>query len=587
MKLASCVFGSIIGLGLMVMGSAAAADWEVKDGWKVIAPGSLSVKATAETFLWNNAAHPGAVWTASAKVRMLKSKNDVASARLAFANSAHEEQLIISVERHSSGLSLASLDVPVNGRMRRVMTSNWIPGADTTYTIEAARSGDCVSILLQGDRGLRYFETTAPIAPSVLDSLSVFGLGSYATDIEFSDVKFENNVKSTVLEKNSFKKVPSATLPKGHGHYITQGNAAISDMMRNFWKGGPKDGNIVPTYNGYTAEVLPMPRGGMWERGVMIFAMDSLYRATGDPVLRQRLQSEWNRIKKVYTKDELEAAGSSLHPACDDSGWDAMLYMIFYRDLGDTYALDRAKGLIDKAFKRWLNDDLGGGMWYNNEHSCKSLYQVGIILPALRIWEATHDQSYRDRAESCYEWIESHLLRSDGLYWCDYNADGPVGKERPDDIHEAGSVVFLGGNMGMGIIHAWMYKNTGDKKYLERAIRTADAISKKITKNGIYMCERDTWVNGTFSGEWAKEVLTLPGMSRVHKDLLYKTADSIYKNDRTPDGYYGGCWGGPADGSGSPWSMIGSRPQQIMTSASTVNMITAAALLESIESKRR
>ena len=63
--------------------------------------------------------------------------------------------------------------------------------------------------------------------------------------------------------------------------------------------------------------------------------------------------------------------------------------------------------------------------------------------------------------------MEEHLLRGDGLYWCDYESAGPRGRDRPNDIHEAGSVVFLGGNMAMGVLHARLYRASGDDTYEE------------------------------------------------------------------------------------------------------------------------
>ena len=103
-----------------------------------------------------------------------------------------------------------------------------------------------------------------------------------------------------------------------------------------------------------------------------------------------------------------------------------------------------------------------------------------------------------------------------------------------------------------------------------------------MSDGGVYFDDRDAWANGTFAGDWAEEVLSLPGIDGRHKELLLRTADSIYHKARTADGYYGGSWSGPADGPGSPWSMGGSRPQQIMTSGSSVNLIAAAALAEKL-----
>ncbi|MCL5033123.1 MAG: glycoside hydrolase family 76 protein [Thermotogae bacterium] len=371
-------------------------------------------------------------------------------------------------------------------------------------------------------------------------------------------------------------------------HYIQIAEAAVNDLIRNYWVGTPKNGYIIPTWNGYpvnekstTNEI--MKKGGMWERGIMIFAINNLYHATGNPTLKEYIASEWNYIKKNYTLTELETPGGMLTTAVDDCGWDAMLYLIFYKDLGDPVALEYAEGLVDNAFNRWLDDKFGGGMWYNDYRIIKSLYQVGIVLSALKIWELTGEKSFYDKAFSCYQWMEQKLLRPDGLYWCDYDDLGPVGERTnglESGINEAGSVTFLGGNMAMGVIQAILYKITGEDTYRQEAIRTANAIAQKETKNGIYLDDRDAWTDGSFAGEWATKVLTLPGISETVKNILYSTANAIYYNDRTSGGYYGGCWDGPINEE-CPWNIVGSKPQQIMTSASAVDIITAAALLAS------
>ena len=230
---------------------------------------------------------------------------------------------------------------------------------------------------------------------------------------------------------------------------------------------------------------------------------------------------------------------------------------------------------------RWLDDQVGGGMWYSDARQAKSLYQVGIVLAALEVYELTKEQPYLDRALACYAWMEEHLLRPDGLYWCDYSAAGPVGAERPDDIHEAGSVTFLAGNMGMGVAHARLHRITNEEEYRKTAVRTADAILAGLTDGkSVLLDDRDAWRNGTFAGEWAREVLPLPGIAQQHQDLLRGTARAIYVRARTPDGHYGGSWNGPPDGPGSRWSSAGSRPQQIMTSANAANMIVGAAAID-------
>ena len=336
-----------------------------------------------------------------------------------------------------------------------VLSSGWIPGGDADFALRVCRAGGSLKIALYGDKYLAYVERTPEIAPAVLDAIARVGVGAEAAEVHFSDLKFQ----SPWAEPD---------------HYTAQAEAAVDDLLTHFWTGGLQQGCIVPTSHGYPFSCPAPPgsttsRGGLWERGMLIFAMDGLYRANADPTIAQRLRTEWTRLKNLYTPEELEAAGGPLHPACDDSGWDALLYLTLYRYAGDRAALDRAKGLVNNAFRRWLDGELGGGLWYNNQRQAKSLYAVAVVIAALTAAEATGDAAMKDKALGCYQWMESNLLRPDGIYWADRDRQGPLGHNDPDRIAEAGSVTFLAGNMGMGVLHARLYRLTGDKQYLQRA----------------------------------------------------------------------------------------------------------------------
>ena len=141
----------------------------------------------------------------------------------------------------------------------------------------------------------------------------------------------------------------------------------------------------------------------------------------------------------------------------------------------------------------------------------------------------------------------------------------------------------LGGNMAMGAIHARLYKKTGDERYKQRALETVRAITNGPYNNkGVLLNDRDAWTTASFAKWWVKDVLTLEDVADADRELFFNTARSISKNARTPEGYYGGSWSGPATGSGSKWFRVGSVPEQIMTSANSSNVIMAAALLEKL-----
>ena len=230
-----------------------------------------------------------------------------------------------------------------------------------------------------------------------------------------------------------------------------------------------------------------------------------------------------------------------------------------------------------QLFPAWLDDELGGGLWYDNERTRKSLYSAAIVASALSIAEVTEDAAMKDKALGCYRWMEAELLRPDGLYWTDRDRQGPVGRADPDRIGEASSVTFLAGNMGMGVLHARLYRLTGDKLF--STVRSArPTLSRKNSLSTAFTSMTATpGPTANLPAIGRPTCFHCPASAR-HRELLFRTATSIDQKARTSQGYYGGSWSGPAEGPGSRWCTRGSRPQQITTSASSVNMIVAAAL---------
>jgi len=403
-----------------------------------------------------------------------------------------------------------------------------------------------------------------------------------------SNGKFSLNLLCLAFLLSSFSSAKAQT--PGVPACRQQAVVAINDLIGHFWQGPPDSGEIVT--DSHHRLTLAGRRRSLWARGMFYIALENFYQITKDPTVGERLRAEWNHSKQENTDAEAEAVGEHSHTnfASDDSGWCAMVYLAAYRATGDPVALERARGIVNNAYARWMDDQLGGGIWYADPgHKVKgvisprdkSLYATGLVYASVRLYAITHEHSFLDRALLCYNWMESHLRREDNLYWCGYNVTGPVGASRPNDVHEAGSVTFLSGNMGMGVLHALLFRLTGDDIFRQRALRTATALCRGLLVNadGVFIDDRDAWTNGTFAGEWVREVLTLPGISPADKEVLCKTATSIFTKARTADGFYGGSWSGPAQGEGSRWFRGGSTPQQIMTSASSVNMIVAAAAL--------
>jgi len=371
------------------------------------------------------------------------------------------------------------------------------------------------------------------------------------------------------------------------GTYLDIAQRGVYDMLSNYWD--PAERAILTTWNGYPADWpdpdIVDPRGAVWPRAMFMMPALALAQLTGDSELFSIVETEWETIKSIFSRRELSLPIPIINTCVDDCGWNAFAYMRFYEAFGDEAALEISAELMERVFDKWYDEEWGGpSLWYRDARDFKSLYQVGVLLTCFDLYEATGDEGWWMLAKTCYDTLESILLRDDDIYFSDYNASGPMGKERPNDIREAGSVSFLGGNMAMAVLHARLFRITGDDVYLDRALRTVRGIRNVLTVDGgVLLNERDAWATGTFTPQYAAEVLTLPGISENDKTVLYNTAASIAANARTDDGFYGGSWSGPADGPGSAWYRIGSKPQQIMTSGNSVLVLVGAAVLENAE----
>ncbi|MCL2884392.1 MAG: hypothetical protein FWF49_02755 [Oscillospiraceae bacterium] len=404
------------------------------------------------------------------------------------------------------------------------------------------------------------------------------------------------------------------------GDMLTLALQAQADMYANFWDAGA---NIVTKTDNYGLPISSdQQETALWHQSMMVWEMYSLYLATGDQTLKDRITAQWEFTKGNFTQGQLISHFSQApNIAVDDTGWNAMVFITYYKVTGDIYALQLAKALIQNGYSYYRDGDTVNGLWYPQnppsapsgasgkiDNRWKSVYAVGIVSAALEFQMITGDDSLFADSLNIYNWMEQNLLRNgdysvtkqdgsvvtmnctDNLYWCDFNVgrtkatevDGPSGGLRPADIHEAGSVSGLFGNMGMGVIQARLYKLTGDTRYLDAALRTVKALNESsyYDNNGVYVNDRDAWTNATFMGPWVSEVLTLPGIQTRDYERVIQTAQSIGQNCRTADGYWRAEWSG-----GNRWEALMSPSfyfsyKQLTTSADTVGMLTAAALLE-------
>ena len=358
-------------------------------------------------------------------------------------------------------------------------------------------------------------------------------------------------------------------------YYEQLARLAVDDIIANWWM--EDEQKMMPTHTGISAENAVDPRGAIWERAMLLFPIYDMWQITGEEYYEKYLAAEAKAFRDNYNGPEMDIAAGNNNWAVDDCAWNSILFLMLYNVTGDEWFVERSINLLDDVVDRWYDSELNG-LYYKDGVDFMALYEVGAAMSWLRLWELTGEQRFYDLAYRSYDGMHTRLVREDGIYWCEANIHWPVNGDIYN-IHEGGSSSFLAGNMAMASLSAMFYRITGEQVYLDRVYATNEGLLKFYDNDGVLLNDRDAWTNGTFASVYAAEVLSLPGTEQM-QTLLKNTADSIVRNARTPDGYYGGSWSGPADGSMSTWYSKGSVPRQSMTTGSSVQIVVAAAVLE-------
>lgn len=209
----------------------------------------------------------------------------------------------------------------------------------------------------------------------------------------------------------------------------------------------------------------------------------------------------------------------------DDNQWIGITALDIYERTGKKSYLDLGKSMYD--FMMTASDNaLGGGLyWRENDFETKNTCSNGPgVIVALKMYKATKEKKYLDNAIKIYNWTNEKLQTPEGLFYDNIKVkDGSIGKA----IFSYNTGTMLQSNV-------YLYELTGDKKYLEKAIKVADSSLEYFYGSGKF---RD--------GYWFNAVL-LRGYMHLLKhsnDLKYisgfkKCLDNAIKENKNKKGLF-------------------------------------------------
>jgi uncharacterized protein YyaL (SSP411 family) len=218
----------------------------------------------------------------------------------------------------------------------------------------------------------------------------------------------------------------------------------------------------------------------------------------------------------------------------DDNGLVGIDYMESYFNTKNPLYLQRAKGVFKFILSGWNNDMGGGVTWLEGHNDQKPACTNGMAtLTALKIYQGCKEPYYLEQGKKFYTWMYSTLRDSTGVIGNDIKMDGKLNR------------TFWSYNTGSLLEAAViLYKETGDRKYLEQAKQLASDSFRHFSN-----VPHDKNLSLHIDLPWFMTVLFRGYEALYHVDGNYKYIAAVehdlnyaWQNSRDKHGYATHSW---------------------------------------------
>ncbi|WP_308637566.1 glycoside hydrolase family 76 protein [Paenibacillus silvisoli] len=238
-------------------------------------------------------------------------------------------------------------------------------------------------------------------------------------------------------------------------------------------------------------------------------------------------------LAELYDGLLVRNGGAFPNELYDDMEWMAIAWLRAYRALG-VERYKEAALLLWEDIKTGWNDQMGGGIaWQKSQLDYKNTpANAPAAILAARLFQQFGRQEDLEWAQNIYGWLKTHLVDpATGFVWDGMNrqGDGAIDKEWKFTYCQG---VYIGAGVDL-------YRVTGDRGYLEDAIRTAGASDMELADpaSGLLPEEGDgdgglfKGILVRYLGELAKEAPELGAAG----PLLASNAVSLWEQGRDPE----------------------------------------------------
>lgn len=226
----------------------------------------------------------------------------------------------------------------------------------------------------------------------------------------------------------------------------------------------------------------------------------------------------------------------------DDNIWLGIDFTQLYLATGKAKYLKRAEE-IWRFIESGMDDKLGGGIYWceqkkTSKNTCSNA--PGTVL-ALKLYQATHKDTYLAKAKALYQWTRTHLEDSaDYLYFDNISLNGHIGRAK---------YAYNTGQMLQAA--TLLYRITKDESYLRQARLTARAAYMYFFEDqgrldGLRRIkDGNIWFSAVMMRGYAE--LACVDSETVYMNAFKASLDDAWNKVRDAHGLYGDSFTHPVD----------------------------------------
>lgn len=338
---------------------------------------------------------------------------------------------------------------------------------------------------------------------------------------------------------------------------------AMQDFLKVFWDADEKYfyQNSWRTGLGGSGRLGGLYADFWWEAQLWDLVMDA-YEREGSEQYRAMIDDVYDGFEKHYSDWRNDFN--------DDLGWWAQGAMRAYNLTENERYLERAKSLFEFIWQYWTDDYGGGVLWKNTGEDQKNVATNGpLTVTAVRLYQATEDESYLEKARMLWNFINEQLTDGAGRVYDNYE-NGELRKW--DFTYNFGN--FILASLALREVSE---DDAEQEMLLDRSVQSADWVLENLTSSGILLDE-GLGDGGGFKGVFVRALNKLSKVEELdaekqtqYSQFLQDNATQVWNQRRESDGLVGSDWSSPLPDE----AMI-----QVLAAASAMSVLQLAPISE-------